>query len=80
MLMFIEVREIATYYLIGIHIDNHNVSDPQQIWHDLQVKQMCRNATVGQVIQIIWVILLITFLSRLHTYIVKQNKHLYKTS
>ena len=37
--MTIEVREIATYYLIGIHIDNHNVTDPRQVWYDLQIKQ-----------------------------------------
>ena len=71
-LMTIEVREIATYYLIGIHIDNHNVTDPRQIWHDLQGKQKCRIATVGQVIQTIWNILLI--LSKgLHKYVVTQK-------
>ena len=71
--MTIEVREIANY-LIGIHIDNHNVTDLRQIWHYLQVKQKCRIATVGQVIQTIWNILLITFLSkRLHRYVVTQN-------
>ena len=37
--MTIEVREIASYYLIGIHFDNHNVTDLQQIWYDLQMKQ-----------------------------------------